>query len=453
MDAFALLLVAGLGAVVGLVVALMTHRWPVAAISSSFLLVLLGATKFRLRDPTATLAGNVDAQVVFEIGAFGLLAVIVAMAALSLRLDIRWLTRWEWILLAFGGLALASTVWSPISFVTLVRAVQLLTLLGLAIVAMRTLGPDGTFRALTWSVAVYVVVMALLAATVPAASGVREVSYEVGGRFSWFGVHPILAATLAGLGAALLIAEGLYVPRERWTRLAGVPVIVLVAPLIVVLLAARARGPLIAFAAAVLVLVLRRFSRPWLATLALGFSVMAAIGLVAFNTGMVLETWLRDSALSDNPAIEYLTRGNTLEYLTTLGGRTELWGEIVQLVVERPIVGWGYAASREIVLERVPWAGYAHNAFVQTLVDLGVVGTALIWAAVLAATVADLLKRRWAGSPAGAVRGRVFVALVFTLVLSIVSESFAGAPGYELLLVFSAVLASERSRVPVAPAD
>lgn len=448
MDGLVLLLVAGLSAVIGLGVALAAHRWPVAAISSSFLLVLLAGTKFRTRDPTATLSGSVDAQVVFEIGAFGLLAVIVAMAALSVRLNIQRLSRWEWVLLAFGGLAVASALWSPIPLFTAVRGAQLLILLALAMVAVRVLGPDHTLRALTWSVAVYVVVMALLAATIPAASGAREASYEVGARFSWFGVHPILAATLAGLGAALLTAEGLYVPRERWTRLAGVPAVVLVAPLFVVLLAARSRGPLIAFAVAVLVLVLRRFSRPWLATLALGFSVAAMIGLVALNAGMVFETWLRESALSDNPAMEYITRGNTLEYLTTLGGRTELWGEIVQLMVERPIAGWGYGASREMILERVPWAGYAHNAVIQTLVDLGVVGTALIWAAILVATVTDLLKRQWAGSPSGAARGRIFVALVFTLVLSIVSESFAGAPGYELLLVFAAILASERARVP-----
>lgn len=450
MDSIVLLEVAGLCAVAGLGVLLAAHRWPRGALLAAFPFVLLAATKFRTRDPTATLSGSVDAQVVFEVGAFVLLGVTLLVVAVSLRAWPLRVSRWEWALIGFVGLAAASAAWSPISSFTLVRAFQATVLLGLAMLSIRALGPDTTLRALTWSVAVYVLVMALLAATVPAASGSRMVYYEEGTRFTWFGVHPILAATLAGLGAALAIAEGLFVPRERWTRIFRIPVVALVPGLVVVLALARARGPLIAFTAAVFVLVLRRYSRPWLATIALGASVAATVALLFVNTSVAVESFLRESAMSENPAVEFITRGNTIEYLSTLGGRTQLWKEVAQLVFERPIAGWGYAASREVILARVPWAGYAHNAVIQTMVDLGILGTLLVWSAVLAATFADLFRPFWTG-PAGAVRGRVFAALVFTLVLSIVSESFAGAPGYELLLVLCAIFASERTALAATP--
>lgn len=448
MDTVILLELAGLCALGGIGAAVATHRWPRAALLAAFPLVLLAGTKFRIRDPTATLSGSVDAQVIFEVGAFALLALFVGMVAVSLRLWPIRVSRWEWVLIAFATLAIGSVAWSPIPNFTLVRAFQLATLLALAMVSIRVLGPEETIRALTWSVALYVVVMAAIGATVPGASGVRTASYETGGRFSWFGVHPILAATLAGLGAALLIAEGLFVDRDRWTRFGPVPAQVLVPALLLVLGFARARGPLIAFTAAVAVLVFRRYSKPWLASIALAASVAATVALAFVNTGVAVEAWLRESAMSENPAVEFVTRGNTLEYLSTLGGRTQLWSEVLQLVFERPIVGWGYAASRDVILDRVPWAGYAHNAVVQTLVDLGVVGTLLIWIAVARATVADLFQHRWTDSRSGAVRGRLFVALVFILVLSIVSETFAGPPGYELLLILCVVLASERTRVP-----
>jgi O-antigen ligase len=163
-----------------------------------------------------------------------------------------------------------------------------------------------------------------------------------------------------------------------------------------------------------------------------------------------LQSVVQRSVGSDNVVVQFLTRGNDFRYLSTLGGRVLLWQGIVDLFLERPWIGWGYSASRGLLPRIQEWASYSHNALAQTLLDVGIVGSLPLWLALFRALFKDLWRARWTGEE-GSARAFVFGALLMLTVLSIVSETFAGPPGYELLLVFTCILVS--SRVRVSPAS
>jgi O-antigen ligase len=424
---------------------------PPAGLGLAFLLVLLSMTKFRRRDPSETLSGSLDLQILFELAVYGVIALIVVVAARRLRPGLLRPSATEMVLLLFTLFAVASAAWSPTMNVTLVRAGQAFVILCLVAVSLRWLGPDGLRRAVTWSVVAYVLVFSFLAVTLPAARTEWDMeAWEGTVRFAWFAVHPITAGTLAAAAVVLLVMEALFVPRARWMRVGRVPLVAALPLLFAVVLAAWSRGPLFGMTAACGALVLRRTLRPWRVWVPLGFSLaLACVLLVVVSSGF-LQSVVQRSVGSDNVVVQFLTRGNDFRYLSTLGGRVLLWQGIVDLFLERPWIGWGYSASRGLLPRIQEWASYSHNALAQTLLDVGIVGSLPLWLALFRALFKDLWRARWTGEE-GSARAFVFGALLMLTVLSIVSETFAGPPGYELLLVFTCILVS--SRVRVSPAS
>lgn len=88
---------------------------------------------------------------------------------------------------------------------------------------------------------------------------------------------------------------------------------------------------------------------------------LTVIALVATNYGLIAEALGRDA---------------------TLTGRTELWGESLALIVERPLFGWGLRgafAPGSPIFNNIIWDGapYAHNHWIDLTLDLGLVGTLL----------------------------------------------------------------------------
>jgi len=95
--------------------------------------------------------------------------------------------------------------------------------------------------------------------------------------------------------------------------------------------------------------------------------------------------------------VGWFIRDNARE-LRTLTNRTRLWKATVELILERPVVGWGPGLLRsgevaERVEDRVGFVGHTHNALLEASLAGGLVG-GLFWLCSFLATGRGLLTRR-----------------------------------------------------------
>jgi exopolysaccharide production protein ExoQ len=421
------------------------HSRPIPAISLAFFLVLIAETKFRGRDPTASLSSEVDSQIKFELLVYGFLGLALLTLLYQSRFEIR-LRAVEMLLLAYIGLALVSLVWSPVPQLTLVRAGQMGILFGLAVVAHRMLPADRLLRALSAAILVYVLLSTMVAVLHPGAMG-GYVTYAGSRRFSWFSVHPIKAATTVGIAGLLALSETMFRPHGWRTRRFGIPLVLYIPVLVAILAATNSRGPTAAFLAGVGALVVRKHLRAWSVFALLAFT----IALVVFfsSRGETAGDLIISLARTDPVVAELILRGQSVTALEGLSGRMELWEKAWPLITENPILGLGFQGSRSALLEVAQWAGNAHNALLQTLLDLGVVGTVVLWGTLaynlVITTTAPVMSQETAWPQASA-----FAIAVFLAVNSFSSQSFTGPPGYEWLLLVTSVVLGEYATATAA---
>jgi O-antigen ligase len=121
--------------------------------------------------------------------------------------------------------------------------------------------------------------------------------------------------------------------------------------------------------------------------------MIACLALAAFSMFALpgLVHWLTQSLAG-------FSRGGALNEILTLTGRTHVWSFVVEKATESPVYGFGYGAGKNIILHgfRNPWGRgigeSAHNAFLQTLLDLGIVGAAAFSAIFVSAAVSFLAR-------------------------------------------------------------
>jgi exopolysaccharide production protein ExoQ len=77
----------------------------------------------------------------------------------------------------------------------------------------------------------------------------------------------------------------------------------------------------------------------------------------------------------------YFVRGERPDEIATLSSRTDLWSVALDAFGQNPIFGYGVTSSRGLFYDETGLGG-GHNAFINTLVELGIVGTA-IWGTLL----------------------------------------------------------------------
>jgi O-antigen ligase len=425
--------IAGILAVVACGV--VAYRHPRAATVTSFGLVLVAATKFRLRDATDSLSGVMDWQIALELGLYAVVGVAVVAASAAAQF-----TRWrvgfaEVVVFAYVAVALASTIWSDAPTLTVVRAVQLAILAGLATVSVQVMPRSRALWTALTLLAGYVLMCAASNAVVTA-----ETTFdpeETHSRFAWFAVHPITAGTLAAI-AALTLLTPTFFRRSGTRRIFRIPRYFLLVPLVAILIVTRTRGPLLAFAAAAGALIVLRASMAVRLTLL----TLASAGLFVYLiSGANLRDWLAAVTGTDWEIVQIFVRGQTADRLLTLNGRLDLWRDLGPVIAASPILGHGFQASRAFVLESAPWAAYAHNALLQSLLDLGAIGTFALVAVIGCGFVAAF---RSSVNPW--LRALVLSLMVFLALNSITTESFAGSPGFETLLLFMCVLCTAPRR-------
>lgn len=413
---------------------------PRIAVASAIPILLVAATDFRSRDPSAAIAGQVDAQIWLELGLYAA-AGCVALRWYFLHPIRLSANRGILGLALFGGMAVLSATWSPIPMLTLVRALQWWVIIAVAGTVTSAFSVRESVDLFGWSCVGYVLLFTSIRLAFPGLVSLNDPTPVAFERFTWFAVHPAVAALLAGMGAIYLVARLLEGGADRQPRpgliLVGAAALLGAAALFGVVLATRARTELAALALVVPAMVLHRATRP-------GLFVAASLllGLAGIGVLLALEPVLdiASGSTSETAAVQFLLREQTLEEFRGLTGRVELWGQLLPLVSEKPLFGSGYMASRLIVLERVPWASYAHNGPLQSLLDLGVVGTLVVWFFALRATVVSAL-----AVEARASRGPLvaFALLMFLVLVSVTGDGIAAAPGPHILAFALAVAVSD----------
>jgi O-antigen ligase len=441
-DAFELTWLAVIGACAALAVAAIAYTRPRVALVGSYVLLAIANTKFRLRSPTDPLTGSIDAQIAMELILYAVIALVVLMTAISAGRR-RPFAPGEVLLLAFIGLALASTLWSPSRSLTAVRAFQMATVGALALTSVQLLGAAGAVRGAAGALVAYVLGCSAMAAIV----GTRSMD-EYTFRFTWFAMHPITAGSAAAVASLLVLGRALYDDRRRgFAATRGVRWF-LVATLSTILVLTNSRGPLLAFLVAI-GFVAWKSMRAGLLRALVAASVLLVLSLAIYSEP--ISTFANRAHSSDSFVAKWLFRGGDVQSLRGLNGRLEVWEAAAPLIAQQPLFGYGYHGSRALLFQRIPWASYAHSAYVQSLLDFGVVGALLIWGVVGFAFLA------LASRPFGAITGSPWCdasltgTAAYILVVAISSESFIATPGYEALVVFLLVSSVGQCRVPVAP--
>jgi O-antigen ligase len=136
-------------------------------------------------------------------------------------------------------------------------------------------------------------------------------------------------------------------------------------------------------------------------------------------------------AITATPLGQYMQNYNRSGEASSLTGRTRLWDVVWPAIVEHPVVGHGYRASRFLSAEvegAFTEAGHTHNSFLEVLYNNGLVGLlpVLMMNWIIITNLLFALKR-----PTGlsvyfvAAAGAIYVQL---LIWGLSTVTFAGMP-------------------------
>ncbi len=326
------------------------NRWWVAYLILP--MMIASDWKFRRRAAASSLGGSADLQVLLEVGIYGLVALYLVLARGRAP---RWLrttpilaTMW-----AFASIVSLSAVYAVYPNMAIVRGAQVMIVAALA----QTIATRATVADMHRFAHGYL--MMLCVAVAIGHAHTFNVYNHVNNRFHWLYIHPVPAAIYLMIGTLISLA---YV---RSSELRGILLLwplwvynAIAAWIILALLMSKTRGSVGGAVIAIFIL-LALHTRPKtkfdIGTMATAF--IAFVG-VAFGAAI----------------LSYIQRGEDINKLSTLNERTNLWKLAFQEVLKRPIFGDGLGASRGIFLDTIGLGG-GHNAFVNVMVDEGLLGT------------------------------------------------------------------------------
>ncbi len=331
-------------------------------------LIMIVATEYKLRRRSIddALSGAVDPLIAAELLIYGLVGAwaIWRLAPLRARLTPLTVVMWAYVLTTA-----ASALYSSFPLLGLARAVQLVVI-GAVI---HLISVEGTLETIDRLVHGWVVLM-----TVSIVAGLLYVAPTTGpqvGRFTWLSVHSVSAGSMLAISAVVVF--GLWLSagsrRLRWKRsLYGTLLVVQV----VFLLLTRTRGSIGgAFVAMALM------AWVWSGTrmkpqLLLGSLVAGGAVVLAFG-GVI---------------VDFLTRGESTESIGTFNRRTEIWTLAWDAFMERPLHGFGFTSAKGVFFDDTGLGG-AHNALVNVMVDVGLVGL-VWWIGLIAIVIGTLVAQR-----------------------------------------------------------
>ena len=311
-------------------------------------LALIIATEYKLRRRAndAAVSGSADPFIVLELGVYAFIGVYLLLRLkpkMRPNLILMWTVGW-------CLTAAVSTLYAPSPLLALVRGGQLVII---ALLVLQFVN-DGDVAMMRRFVHGYVVLVS--ASIAIGLVYVAPTSNEQRGRFTWLFTHSVVAGSMLAISTVLLFSMWLThrVARLPWARWVYALLFVLN---VVFLVRSRTRGSIGAALVAllvVLVLWLRAAGKRDLMVSAV--VVMSALALTV--GGPIIAFYLRDSDASE---------------LASFNNRTLVWTIAADVIEARPFHGMGLTASRSVFLEQTGLGG-AHNAYINVLVDVGLLG-------------------------------------------------------------------------------
>lgn len=277
----------------------------------------------------------------------------------------RLVTRCLFPLLSFVGLAVVSTLWSPLASFTLGQSASLTVqfLLAMTIAVLWSSPRDTSTVICSLSTALLAVSMILVIARL-AAPSMYSMSREGAGMF-----HATSAGATASLGLLVLITARLLW-NWQWTR------ILLPGALIhlIVLMVAINRVSLL-LTLVLVPLVLFRYANRAIALTTLLALCLAGGCYLAVDPGFSLMESLF------GPASTYVNRGQSINDLRSLSGRGEMWSAVWGAFLQSIWLGHGYSVCSPTgeLYVWYEWSNWtAHNVVLQCLMSTGIIGFGLL---------------------------------------------------------------------------
>lgn len=346
--------------------------------------------KFRTRDSTAAISGQIDFFILLELGLYGVV---------GLYLLARWtrpgrvLREPELLTAGFYLLMMAlSLSEAPYPAYAMARVVEMLILGGLTL-AVAVRATRGDMHRLAHGFLVLVAGSVVLGVLVPS----EPISPQQVGRFTWLAIHPTVSGVFVSIAAVIgfmYLVVRMPRPGPHWPRwvYAG-----LLAVVVFGLVSTRTRSAVLG-AVVGLMACLWSFYRG-----------RRRLEFVAVSLMVIALVWL--TSLS---AIEtYFARGESTEQLQSLNERTDLWSLAWEAIQRQPLYGYGVGASQGIFQEQIGLGG-GHNSAVNVAVDLGLVGL-VIWLGLVIAILVGLLRLPHGGTDGVAVDRSLMIAIYLTI--------------------------------------
>lgn len=286
----------------------------------------------------------------------------------------------EYALFGFVAVALASTLWTEFSpQAALLKAVQLLFMY-LCVVKLVATYDDFTAVLRASLHVVHLILLGTLVQLV-VAPGITYSSSDPGADpvARLHSTIPAISSNLLGvvIGAGLIGLVLQVGPDWATTTLARWPLVAIYGGM---LIATRSRTILAAVAVALVVSGL----------IAMWRSAVAFVsGILVICCGIAYFVWFFDEAATAQ-LLDFFVRGQSTTGLTTLTGRTVIWSEALRYWELHPWFGGGYYTGHRFALADFNplFRSYSNidSTWIESLVDVGVVGATLLLAFVLRGT-------------------------------------------------------------------
>lgn len=255
-----------------------------------------------------------------------------------------------------------SMTWSLAPTYTAANALGLFGYLGLACLVASRL-PEGTaFRVMVWSLFALIAGGLVAGVILPDMSWLPPSQGEPVVRFQGVSGHPNVYAQQAGYLMVLATSA------RRAGHLSRRVFLMTAAVALAAILLSDSRTTLLACLLSWGLVALRQ--RRLMPLVGVCFCVLAAVATILFATGGMAQI---------GALVGGVSRSGSSSELTTLTGRTEIWALAWDLIQQRPLLGWGFNATEQLISDSLPTTFYGshvncHNMTIQLVLTLGFLG-------------------------------------------------------------------------------